>query len=47
MSDSSITSSKNQSQSSDKLAPVADVDNIWLLPDGVSDLLSEEAQKQK
>ena len=47
VSDSSITSSKNQSQSSDKLAPVADVDNIWLLPDGVSDLLSEEAQKQE
>lgn len=47
VSDSSITSSKNKSQPSDKLAPVADVDNIWLLPDGVSDLLSEEAQKQE
>ena len=41
VSDSSTTSRKIQSQSSDKLAHVADIDNIWLLPDGVSDLLSE------
>ncbi|WP_296405648.1 ATP phosphoribosyltransferase regulatory subunit [Psychrobacter sp.] len=47
MSDSSIIPNKIQSQSSDKLAHVADIDNIWLLPDGVSDLLSEEAQKQE
>lgn len=47
VSDSSTTSRKIQSQSSDKLAHVADIDNIWLLPDGVSDLLSEEAQKQE
>lgn len=47
MSDSSTTSNKIQSQSSDKLTHVADIDNIWLLPDGVSDLLSEEAQKQE
>lgn len=47
VSDSSISSSKAQIQSSDKLSHVADIDNIWLLPDGVSDLLSEEAQKQE
>lgn len=47
MSNSSTTSSKIQNQPSDKLAHVADIDNIWLLPDGVSDLLSEEAQKQE
>lgn len=47
VSDSSISSSKVQSQSSDKLSHVADIDNIWLLPDGVSDLLSDEAQKQE
>lgn len=47
MSDSSITSNKMQNSSSDKLAHAADIDNVWLLPDGVSDLLSEEAQKQE
>ncbi len=29
------------------LAHASDIDNIWLLPDGVSDLLSGEAQKQE
>ena len=29
------------------LAAVSDTANIWLLPDGVTDLLSEEAQKQE
>ncbi|PNK61359.1 ATP phosphoribosyltransferase regulatory subunit [Psychrobacter sp. FDAARGOS_221] len=47
MSESSISSSKSQIQSSNKLAHVSDTDNIWLLPDGVSDLLSDEAQKQE
>jgi ATP phosphoribosyltransferase regulatory subunit len=47
VSDSSTTSNNAQRQSSDKLSHVADIDNIWLLPDGVSDLLSEEAQKQE
>lgn len=45
VSDSSISSTK--AQTSDKLSHVADIDNIWLLPDGVSDLLSDEAQKQE
>ncbi|WP_019671848.1 ATP phosphoribosyltransferase regulatory subunit [Psychrobacter lutiphocae] len=47
MSESSILARKNRIQSSNKLAQVSDTDNIWLLPDGVSDLLSEEAQKQE
>lgn len=46
VSDSS-TSSMNNQHSVDKLTHAADVDNIWILPDGVSDLLSDEAQKQE
>ncbi|WP_242678547.1 ATP phosphoribosyltransferase regulatory subunit [Psychrobacter pygoscelis] len=30
-----------------QLANVSDIANIWLLPDGVTDLLSEEAKKQE
>lgn len=30
-----------------ELASVSDIANIWLLPDGVTDLLSDEAQKQE
>lgn len=32
---------------STQLTPVSDIANIWLLPDGVTDLLSNEAQKQE
>lgn len=47
VSESSTNSNNIESPSSEKLTHVADIDNIWLLPDGVSDLLSEEAQKQE
>lgn len=30
-----------------QLATVSDIANIWLLPDGVTDLMSDEAQKQE
>lgn len=52
MSDSSISSDNAPEQyapkqPADKRSHATDIDNIWLLPDGVSDLLSDEAQKQE
>lgn len=52
-SDSSNTSAliadvaKQPAVSSTQLASTSDIANIWLLPDGVTDLLSNEAQKQE
>ena len=46
-SESNTINPSSQSSASASLASVSDIANIWLLPDGVTDLLSDEAQKQE
>ena len=47
MSDFSDSKNSTAPAPTTHLTAVSDIANIWLLPDGVTDLLSEEAQKQE